>query len=157
MKRTLHRAAGMLSTALIATFWLSTMISEIFLSRDAIWIVKNGIAYALFAFVPIMMVAGGSGFILGGKSTHPRIVAKRRRMPFIAMNGLLVLVPSAIFLADKANAGEFDALFYNVQVLELLAGAANLTLMGLNIRDGLHLLDGGVPSTHQKETSLESP
>ena len=52
------------------------------------------------------------------------------------MNGLLVLVPAAIYLSAKANEGSFDTSFYVVQVVELVAGATNLTLMGLNIRDG---------------------
>jgi len=60
-------------------------------------------------------------------------------MPFIAANGLLVLVPCAIFLNRLASAGTFDATFYFVQALELLAGATNLTLMGMNLRDGLRL------------------
>ena len=58
-------------------------------------------------------------------------------MPLIAANGLLVLVPCAIVLNRWAAAGAFDVMFYTVQALELLAGAVNLTLMGLNIRDGL--------------------
>lgn len=53
--------------------------------------------------------------------------------------GILVLVPSAIFLNLWAAQGMFDTRFYLVQGLELLAGAINLRLMGLNIRDGLCL------------------
>ena len=60
-------------------------------------------------------------------------------MPFIAGNGLLILIPAALFLASKARAGEFDTWFYVVQALELLAGATNITLLGLNMRDGLKL------------------
>jgi len=60
-------------------------------------------------------------------------------MPVIAANGLIVLVPAAWFLAGKSAAGEFDSTFYIVQAVELLAGAANLTMMGLNIRDGLRM------------------
>jgi hypothetical protein len=60
-------------------------------------------------------------------------------MPFIAANGLLVLIPCAIVLDRWAAADTFDSTFYLVQGLELLAGAANLTLMGLNIRDGLKM------------------
>jgi hypothetical protein len=86
-----------------------------------------------------MIVTGATGFAMGGKSTNPRLVAKRRRMPFIALNGILVMVPAALFLNAKAGAGEFDAWFYAVQVLELVAGAVNLSLMGLNIRDGIQL------------------
>jgi hypothetical protein len=60
-------------------------------------------------------------------------------MPLIAANGLLVLIPSALFLAAKARAGEFDTTFYAVQALELAAGATNLILLGLNMRDGFKL------------------
>ena len=57
-------------------------------------------------------------------------------MPFIAANGLLVLVPCAIALNRWAAAGTFDTTFYVVQAIELIAGATNFALMGLNVRDG---------------------
>ena len=60
-------------------------------------------------------------------------------MPFIAANGVLILIPSALFLASKARAVEFDTAFYAVQALELAAGAANITLLGLNMRDGVRM------------------
>jgi hypothetical protein len=42
------------------------------------------------------------------------------------------------FLAS-ARCAEFDTSFYFVQTLELAAGAANITLLGLNLRDGLRM------------------
>jgi hypothetical protein len=60
-------------------------------------------------------------------------------MPVIAGNGLLILVPAALVLDRWAAAGAFDARFYVVQAVELLAGGTNLTLMGLDMRDGLRL------------------
>ncbi|MDF1486565.1 hypothetical protein PY257_15490, partial [Ramlibacter sp. H39-3-26] len=50
-----------------------------------------------------------------------------------------ILIPSALYLASKARAGEFDSVFYAVQALELVAGAVNITLLGLNMRDGLRM------------------
>ena len=47
-----------------------------------------------------------------------------------------MLVPSAFSRAARAADGLFDAAFYAVQGVELVAGAVNLGLMGLNIRDG---------------------
>ncbi|MCG8492660.1 MAG: hypothetical protein MI743_13655 [Sneathiellales bacterium] len=135
----IHAVTGFLAFFTIATFWSSTIITELFLSQSIVVQVKTAIAYALIGFVPVMMAVGGTGFKLGGKSPHPKIAAKRGRMPFIVINGLFILVPSAIFLSIKANALQFDSWFYYVQLLELAAGAVNLTLMGLNIRDGLAL------------------
>ena len=136
MKRNIHAVAGVLAFLFIATFWTSTVVSELFLDHSAVTSVKVAITYAFIAFVPCMAITGATGFAMGGKSTFPILVAKRRRMPIIGANGLLVLIPAAIFLSIKAQAGEFDTVFYAVQVLELLAGATNLFLMGLNIRDG---------------------
>jgi hypothetical protein len=36
-------------------------------------------------------------------------------------------------------AGSFDTSFYVVQTIEVIAGPINLTLMGLNVRDGLRM------------------
>ena len=60
-------------------------------------------------------------------------------MPIIAANGVLILIPSALFLAAKARTGEFDTSFDLVQALELGAGVTNIMLLGLNLRDGLRL------------------
>ena len=67
------------------------------------------------------------------------IGVKLRRMPIIAANGVLILVPAALFLAMKARGGAFDGAFYAVQAIELVAGAINLALLSLSLRDGLRL------------------
>jgi len=139
MMRRVHGVAAVLSLIFIATFWASTVISELLLSLEAVTAVKHGIAYALAGFIPVIMITATTGFAMSRKGTHPLVGAKRRRMPFIALNGLLVLLPLALYLYAKAKAGEFDAWFYPAQILEFIAGAANIILIGLNIRDGLRL------------------
>ena len=90
----------------------------------------------LLILVPAIAITGGSGMYLS-KSRRGRLVeSKKKRMPFIAANGLLIMIPCAIFLNRWAAAGTFDTAFYVVQALELLVGAVNLSLMGMNVRDG---------------------
>ena len=134
-----HLVAGVLAFALICTFWTSTVLSELFGSDATIAAVKGAILWGMLALIPAMAAVGGTGFRLGGKSKAPIVAGKRRRMPVIALNGILILVPSAFFLAARAGAGQFDTTFYLVQALELLAGAVNIALMGLNVRDGFAL------------------
>ncbi len=136
MKRKIHAVAGVLSFLFIATFWSSTVVSELFLNQSTVTSVKVAVTYAFIAFIPCLAITGATGFAMGRKSSFPILVAKRRRMPIIGANGLLVLIPAALYLSAKAQAGEFDTWFYTVQGIELLAGATNLFLMGLNIRDG---------------------
>ncbi|WP_036141351.1 hypothetical protein [Luteibacter sp. 9135] len=136
MKRRLHAIAAVLAFALVATFWTSTLVSELFLSKSAVVTVKAGIAYALFLFLPAMATTAATGFSMAGKATHALLARKRKRMPWIAGTGLLVLLPAALFLHLKASAGDFGPAFVAVQLAELFAGASNLVLIGLNIRDG---------------------
>lgn len=144
MKSLLHAIAGTAAMLIIASFWISTLVSEVFMSHTAVAEVKHGILYTLFLLVPLMAVTGGSGFSLGkmkkGISSWDRVLdRKKMRMAIIVVNAFLVMIPVAFFLNGKAASGEFDAVFYAVQALELLAGGVQLSLMSLNFRDGLKL------------------
>lgn len=135
----LHKTAAFLSMGFIACFWLSSVLSELFGTHHTVLLVKKSILYAFAVFIPAVACTGISGMKLGGKSTYAPIVRKRRRMPWIAANGILILIPCAVFLFVKAQAGEFDTTFYAVQILELVAGATNFTLMALSAKDAQRL------------------
>lgn len=137
MKLRIHAISGALALATIATFWISTVLTEAFGGPDQIAAVKTGVLYGLAVLVPAMAAAGGTGFSLGAKWRSPVVNAKKVRMRIIAATGILVLVPSAVFLAMKAGQGAFDTSFMVVQGIELVAGASNIVLLGLNMRDGL--------------------
>lgn len=139
MKPIIHAGAGSVAMLCILSFWTSTAISELFLAQDAVAAVKQAILRGMWLLIPAMAIVGGSGFSLAGARSGRLVGAKKKRMPIIAMNGLLIMVPSAFFLSHKATAGEFDGLFYAVQVVELVVGLVQLALMGLNFRDGLRL------------------
>lgn len=155
MKTKIHALAGCIGFLTILTFWTSTVVTELFASHETIAAIKSMILPGMFILIPAMAIAGGSGMAMGKKRTDAQALAKKKRMPIIAANGLLILLPSAIFLASKAARGEFDGWFYGVQALELMAGAANLTMMGLNIRDGLRMTGriGGTDKPRQVAAS----
>lgn len=139
MKTKIHAAAGLIGFFTIALFWTSTIYAEVFTDHATIAAIKAAILNGMFVLVPAMAVVGASGMSLGGKRQDRLALAKKRRMPIIAANGLLILLPAAFYLESNAASGAFDTAFYVVQILELVAGATNLTMMGLNIRDGLTL------------------
>ena len=140
MPKRAHLIAGLLAPLCIATFFLSTIFTELFGSHAAVAYLKSLIVTpGLWIMVPLMAVAGGSGMFLAKLRRGRLVDAKKKRMLFIAANGLLVLLPCAIVLNRWAAAGSFDISFYMVQVIELIAGATNLALMGLNARDGLRM------------------
>ena len=69
MSKAIHPLAGALAMVTIATFWLSTAISELFASHAAIVAVKTAIPWGFMLLVPALAAAGGSG----------RVVAQGRR------------------------------------------------------------------------------
>jgi len=137
MKTKIHAIAGAIAFLTILTFWSSTFYSEVFASFETIAAVKSMILKGMLILIPAMAIAGGTGLSLGRTRGDKKAVAKKKRMPFIAANGIFILVPAAFYLESKAASGVFDMTFYLVQGLELVAGAANLVMLGLNIRDGL--------------------
>lgn len=142
MARLIHPVAGTIALLTILTFWLSTVLSEAFGSEALITTVKTTVPWGFLILIPALAAAGGTGFKLARGRNVGLLGDKRRRMPIIAANGILILIPSALFLASKATSGEFDTSFYVVQLIELVAGAVNLSLLSLNMRDGLRLTRG---------------
>lgn len=147
MVRRVHFLSGVVGTATIALFFTSTLVVEVFGTHDAVARLKALIVMpGLLILVPAMAAVGGSGFTLARGRRGKLTDGKRRRMPIIGANGLLVLVPCALTLSSWASAIRFDAAFYAVQALELGAGAVNLWLMARNMRDGL-LMTGRLKPT----------
>jgi len=135
-----HRIGGMLATLCVASFFVSTVLVELFGTPQAVARLKSFIVMpGLWILIPAIVTTGGSGAFLSKARRGRLLDTKKKRMSFIAANGLLVLVPCALLLNRWAATGAFDAAFYIVQAVELLAGTANLVLMALNIRDGLRL------------------
>ncbi|QSX38672.1 hypothetical protein [Shewanella sedimentimangrovi] len=136
MKKTLHIAAALLATLCIASFFLSSLVVELFGTQAQIANIKHLIVTpGLWVLIPAMMLTGVSAQTMGRSGSLVR--QKQHRMKIIAINGLLVLLPCALVLKQLVTS--LDTGFYLLQAVELLAGATNLVLMSLNIRDGLKL------------------
>lgn len=136
----IHGFAGGFAILTIATFWTSSFVSEVFLTEAAVIEVKRSIVYyGLVPFVILMAMTGGTGNFLTKNRQNKIIQSKIRRMKVLALNGFLVMIPSALLLHHKASLGEFDRIFYSVQVLELAVGLLQLFLLSRNFREGLQL------------------
>lgn len=112
MKTRIHAVAGAIGLLMIILFWTSTVLSELFGSYETIAAVKGWILYGMIIQIPAMAIVGASGMSLGAGRSERLLSAKKKRMPIIAANGILILLPMAFLLESKASAGTFDTLFY---------------------------------------------
>lgn len=136
----IHKPAAAIGFLCIATFFSATVLSELFGSHETVAAIKKLILFpGLLILIPALAATGASGFKLAKNRKGRLLEQKKKRMPFIAANGLLILVPCAFILSSWASQGKFDTSFYAVQALELMAGALNLSLMYRNMKDGLKL------------------
>jgi len=122
--------------------WIAGMIAMtlgVELTGDPTWIaaVKRMVLYAIVLLAPVMIALERIGKRLAAGAAAPFVRRKRRRLLALKVNGVCVLIPSAIALDHLSHAGRIDMLFYAVKGLLILAAGANLILLGLNFRDGL--------------------
>jgi len=142
MKRTkiitAHIAATAVATLTISCFFTFSLIAEIIGDPLFIKQVKTGILYCLPIMLIAMPILGLSGKKLAGNSKNPIIQQKMKRMKLVALNGV-ILISLAIYLYYHAVYKTIDTTFLYVQIVELVIGAINLGLIGMNIRAGMQL------------------
>ncbi len=136
MLRKIHPSAGFVGLLTIVVFWASTVAVEAFGGPQAILAVKTGILWGMIVLIPALAAAGASGLRLAGPATQGLAGAKKRRMPFIAANGILILIPCAVFLQRLAAAGDFGTAFYAVQAIEVASGAVRTSMRPHRTRCG---------------------
>ncbi len=135
-----HLAAGFIATLTIASFFSSTLLVEIFCSREVISTVKNLIVLpGLLILIPAIAIAEGTGFFLSKSRKGLLVEKKRKSMPIVVLICIFVLLPTTIFLDMWASNESFGTKFYILQIIEIVAGGITLLILGFNIRDGLRL------------------
>ena len=133
----IHVIAALVATFTIAAFLALALGSELMPQHLAG--IRRGIAWGLLVLVPALVATGLSGHHLARGHRGRLVTDKLQRMQLVAINGLVVLLPSALWLAYRADAGQVEGMFRVVQLLEMAAGATNFCLLLHNLRDGLRL------------------
>lgn len=135
----IHKTAAILAFILITSFLTSTIIADLLSTPEQIAQVKSTILMFIPGLILAMMATGISAKKLYSSALKGVFKVKQSRMKIAAINGTFILLPAAIVLAKWSALGQFDGLYWTVQILEIIAGMTNLTMIGLNIRDGIRL------------------
>jgi hypothetical protein len=142
-----HRGSSLFATALIVVFLTATVSSELLGSLERVAQVKQLIVLpGLWLLVPAIAAAVITGNLITRGRKGRLLRTKKLRSLAVAATGILILVPAALTLRALSLEGSFGTSFYAIQSIELLAGASNLVLLGLNIYDGRRLAGRMKPS-----------
>jgi hypothetical protein len=138
----IHLTGAIGALILIAAFFVSSVILELATETSELHALRLAIVVALPVLVGCLVAAGLTGRKLAGpKLGGPKLGGtvraaivrrKQRRLQLAAAIGLVVLIPCAVILYLVTPT-------VTVQITELVAGAVNITLLGLNVRDGRRL------------------
>lgn len=139
MKTLLHSGSGFLATFLLLIFFSATLIAEFYYSPKDVIAVQQAILQAMWAYIPLILFAGGLGYLLGNERRGNIVEAKKRRMLAIILVSICLLLPSAYVLASQSTDGIRNAVFYSIEAFELVAMALLMVLLVLNARDGSRL------------------
>jgi hypothetical protein len=133
----LHRLFALTTFLTILTFWTSTLITELFFDYKTVLTVKSLIVFpGLFILIPSIIITAITANLLVKSSDKIELIkSKKARMPIIGVIGGAILLPSAMYLNSLASQQLFDFEFYLFQAIELIAGATNIWLMYLNIKE----------------------
>lgn len=133
-----HFIATIAAGITIVTFFSLSLVAEL---RGDVQLIKNVKAFILYA-LPVMVVAMPmlkiTGDKLAGKSTNPIILAKKKRMKLMIINGIC-LITLAVFLYYRSHFHTIDNVFFIAQLAEFVFGLGNLTLIFLNAKNGMQL------------------
>lgn len=133
-----HIIATAIASLTIASFFISSLLAELFGSVDVIKTVKTAILYSLPIMLVAMPVLGISGQKLADGRKSPLVTRKTKRLKWVFINGMLLII-LAIILYSLAMNNYFGRVFLSFQIIELSLGFINFILIALNIRTGLKL------------------
>ena len=136
-----HIIGSIIAAITITMFFTFSLIAEIKGDETFIKQVKEGILFSLPLLLVAMPMLNITGNKLAGESQNPIVLAKRRRMKFVLANGI-TLISLACFLYYRSHYQAIDGIFLTAQIAEFTLGLTNLTLIGINIKNGIQLSGG---------------
>lgn len=139
IKFLIHGIAAVAAVICITTFLCSTLISELFQNHELVAEVKHRIATTGLPVLVLAMIAAGLTGKGMARQGSRKTILKKKRMKLLIFVGIVVMIPSALFLDHKAGAGEFDRYFYGVQMTEVIFGFIQLRLAVMNFIVGMKL------------------
>ncbi|WP_292008588.1 hypothetical protein [Chryseobacterium sp.] len=134
----IHIIASIISFSTILIFFSMSLFAEINGNEGLIKNVKRNILVGLPLMIITMPALAITGKKLAGKSQNILILIKQKRMKFILANGILLILLAG-FLYYYSHYIALNTTFLIFQLLEFFCGLANLTMIGMNIKDGIQL------------------
>lgn len=102
MKR-IHGLAGVIGFAVILTFWVSTVLSELVGSGESIADVKTAIVWGMIILIPSLAIAGATGMAMGWHRPGRLAARKRNACPLSLETAFSFWSPPPFFFNQRPH------------------------------------------------------
>jgi hypothetical protein len=150
MKTVFHAMFASLLLAIIFLFFTASLVTQYWYAKDYIPAVKSLILQGMFWLIPMLVITGLLGLSLAQYRQASLIESKKKRMLWILLICIAVLLPAAYTLNSMAQEGEFNLWYSAIQFIEYIFDLIVLTLLVLNFRDGVRLVASEAVSAGDK-------
>jgi hypothetical protein len=142
---------GTIALTLVSTSLLASMVSEFWYSQEVISEVKELILQGMLLLVAILSLTAIFGLILSKKRRGSIIEAKKKRMIWIFLIAILVLLPDAYLMNLHSQTEGTGWLYFLPLAIEYIFDVIILILLGLNFLDGGKLVRQSVLGLDDKQ------
>lgn len=135
-----HKVAGVVMLITLVTFFVSTITIELLGDHEQIkWLKLLIMIFAIVLIVPLTIIIGKTGKKVS-IGHNPKLLKKKSKLfKTIQRIGPFVLAPTGISLYFMARSDIFNAVFYTIQLIELIAQLTSIVLIIIAINTGIQL------------------
>lgn len=151
MKTILHAMFGTIALTLVSASLVASMVTEFWYSQEVISEVKALTLQGMLLLVFILSITAIFGLVLSKKRQGNIVEAKKKRMIWILLIAILVLLPIAYLLSLHAETEKLDWLYFLPQGIEYIFDVIILILLGLNFMDGNKLVQQSAVGVDDKQ------
>lgn len=139
MKTLLHASAGVCALIMLLAYFVGTTITVLLYTPQDMILVEQTILQSMWVYIPLILIAGAIGLLLGNKRKGLIVEAKKRRMFLVVVFSLFGLLPNCYLLANNLLKDEQVIVLFVLQAIEFAVEIISITLLILNLRDGIRL------------------
>lgn len=139
MKTLLHASAGVVALLMLIAYFLAMLFAKALCATEDMITVQKAMLESMWAYIPLILIAGSIGLVLGNERKGLIVEAKKRRMFLVVLFSVFALLPSNYLLANNILIAEEAIVLFVMEAFESVVELILIILLILNFRDGTRL------------------
>ena len=132
MKTLLHASAGVFALLMLIAYFLAMVFAKALYATEDMITVQKAMLESMWAYIPLILIAGSIGLVLGNERKGLIVEAKKRRMFLVVLFSVFALLPSNYLLANNILIAEEAIVLFVMEAFESVVELILIILLILN-------------------------